>query len=54
MVINITKITIFTIAIIITIMAISHREEGVMFVAKKLVTLKSIQILSNKKQKNWR
>lgn len=40
--INITKTTIFTIIITITTIAVSHREESVIFVAKKIVALINI------------
>ena len=34
-------------------MAVSHGEESVMFVAKKVVALISIQTMSNRRQKNF-
>ena len=34
-------------------MAISHGKKSVMFVAKKVVALISIQTMSNKRQKNF-
>lgn len=40
--IHITKTGILTIAIIITTMAISHEEESIMFMVKKVVILASI------------
>lgn len=40
--IHITKTRILTIATIITTMAISHEEESVMFMVKKVVILASI------------
>lgn len=49
---NITKATIFRVAIRSTTITISHRETSVIFVTKKIITLISIQIMSNKKQKN--
>lgn len=48
--INTTIVTILTIAII-TIVAINYGKKSVMFVVKKIVTLMSIQKISNKKQK---
>lgn len=48
--INTTIVTIFTI-VIITIVAISYGKKSVIFVAKKIVILMSIQKISNKKQK---
>lgn len=41
-VINTTRATILTIAIIITTIVVSHRDGSVMFVAKKIVALISI------------
>ena len=34
-------------------MGISYEEESVMFVAKKVITLMNIQIMNNRKQKNF-
>lgn len=52
-VINIKKGTLFIITIIITIIAISHKEKSVIFVIKKVVALISIQIISNGISKNF-
>lgn len=51
--INTTKTTILTIAIITTIMAVSHGEESVIFLIKKVVALVSIQMMNNGKLKNF-
>ena len=53
MVINTTRPTIFRIATITIIMAVSHRKKSVIFVAKKVVALISIQTMSNGRQKNF-
>ena len=52
-IINIIKIIIFTIATT-TIIAVSYRKKSIIFVAKKVITLISIQKMSNRKQKNFR
>ena len=52
-VINKTRGTIFTIATITTTIAISHGKESVMFVAKKVAALISIETMSNGRQKNF-
>ncbi len=51
--INTTRATILTIATTTTTMAVNHGEESVMFVAKKVIALISIQTMSNKRQKNF-
>lgn len=51
--INITKVVIFIIITIITKMAVSYEEESVIFMAKKLITLASIQMMSNRREKNF-
>lgn len=48
--INTIKVTILIIAIITTTMAISNKEKSVMFLAKKVIALISIQTISNKRQ----
>ena len=50
---NIIRATILIITMRITIIAISHGEENVIFVEKKVVVLISIQTISNGKQKNF-
>lgn len=52
-VINITRATILTIALIIIIIVVSHKKKSVIFVAKKVVTLISIQTINNGKQNNF-
>ena len=52
--INTTRATILTITITTTTTAVNHEEESIMFVAKKVVALISIQTMSNKKHKNYR
>ena len=52
-VINTTNTTIFTIATSSTIIVVSHGKENIIFVVKKIVTQTSIQIISNRKQKNF-
>lgn len=54
MLINTIRTIILTIAIITTIMAVIHKEKNIIFVAKKVIILISIQIMNNKKQKNFR
>lgn len=51
--INITKVVIFIIITIITKIAVNYEEESVIFMAKKLVTLANIQMMSNRKEKNF-
>ncbi len=51
--IYITRATILTITTLTTTTAVNHGEESVMFVAKKVVALISIQTISNKRQKNF-
>lgn len=51
--INITKTIILTIVTTTTKIAISQGEKSVTFMAKKVVTLISIQMISNRKQKNF-
>lgn len=51
---NIIKATILTIARIILIITISYEEKNVIFVAKKVVALTSIQMMSNRSQKNFK
>lgn len=53
-IINTTRSTIFIIATIIKTIAASYREKNIIFVAKKVVTLISIQTMSNRRQKNFR
>lgn len=43
-----------TLTTIIIIIAISYKKENVMFVAKKIIALISIQKMSNRKQKSFR
>lgn len=52
MVIYTIKVVLLTIATIIITMAISDGEKSIIFVAKRIVTLASIQIICNKRQKN--
>lgn len=54
MIINTTRATILIIAIITIKMAASHREKSVIFVAKEVVALISIQTMRNRRQKNFR
>lgn len=54
MVINIIGATILTIAIITIIMAVSHRKENIIFIAIKVVTLASIQMMNNRRQKSFK
>lgn len=42
-----------TITIIIITIAVNHKKESIIFVAKKIITLTSIQIINNGKQKNF-
>lgn len=51
--INTIKATILTIAITITTIIVNYREESVIFVIKKIVTLANIQMMSNRRQKNF-
>ena len=51
--INTIKTTILTIATTTTTMVVSHGEESVIFVVKKVVALANIQIMSNGRQKNF-
>lgn len=53
MVNNTTRATIFTIATITITMAVNHKEESVIFAAKKVVPLINIQTISNGRQKNF-
>lgn len=54
MMINTIKaIIILTIATIIIIMAIGYKEKNVIYVIKKVITLTNIQIITNKRQKNF-
>ena len=53
-IISTTRVTILTIAIITTTMAVSHEKKSIMFVAKKVVVLLNIQIMSNIRQKNFK
>lgn len=48
-VINTRRATIFTIAIILATVTISHEKKSTMFMAKKVVTLIGIQKMSNQK-----
>ena len=52
-VINTIRVIILIIVTITIIMAINHKIESVIFMAKMVVTLISIQIISNRKQKNF-
>lgn len=52
-VINKTKATILIIATIKTTIAASHGKKRVIFLAKKIVTLISIQTMSKKRQKKF-
>lgn len=54
MVINIIGATILTIDIITIIMAVSHRKENIIFIAIKVVTLASIQMMNNRRQKSFK
>lgn len=51
--INIIKVVILTIIIITLTIAINHEEESIIFVAEKVSTLASIQMMSNGRQKNF-
>ena len=51
--INTIRATILTITTTTTIIAVSHREENIIFVVKKVVTLANIQMMSNGRQKNF-
>ena len=51
--INIIRVIIPTITITTITIAISHREESIIFVAKKIVTITSIQMMNNRRQKNF-
>ena len=51
--INIIRAIILTITTTKITMAISHGKESVMFVVKKVVALINIQIISNRRQKNF-
>ena len=51
---NTTRVRIFIIAITTTSMTINHRKKNDIFREKKIVTLISIQTISNEKQKNFR
>lgn len=50
----IKRAIIFSIIIIIITMAVSHEKQNVLFVAKNVVTLTSIQMISNGEQKNFK
>ena len=52
-VINITRARILTIDTITTTMAVSDGDESVMFMAKRVVLLISIQTMSNGRQKDF-
>lgn len=52
--VNITKTILFTIAIIVIIIAVSYIKKSIIFVIKKVIALISIQTMSNKRQKNFR
>lgn len=52
--INRVRVTILKIAKIITTTAVNHGEKSVIFVAKKIIALISIQPIRNKKQKNFK
>lgn len=54
MVSNIIRaIILLTIAKIITTIAVGHGKKNVMFVAKKVVALTNIQMMNNKRYKNF-
>lgn len=52
-VINIIRVSIFTIAIIITIVVVSHIKKSIIFLIKKFVALINIQTINKRKQKNF-
>lgn len=51
--INTTRAIILTITTIITAIVVRYEEKSVRFMAKKIVTLISLQTINNRKQKNF-